>query len=117
MDSAGNIDKMTTLSQVMTRLAQRGVHREFRMNENGEMKFENSEKVYQPADLTIIKTYRFEGPSSPDDNAVLYVVKDNAGNMGMIIDSYGADSNYPGDEFDKFLRDVPILESHEFDFD
>jgi len=117
MESTGNIDKMTTLSQVMTRLAQRGIHREFRMNENGEMKFENSEKVYHPSELTIIKTYRFEGPSSPDDNAVLYLVKDDAGNLGMIIDSYGADSNYPGDEFDKFIREVEILESHEFDFD
>ncbi len=115
MEGTGNIDKMTTLSQVMTRLTQRGIHREFRMNENCEMKLENSEKIYQPDELTIIKTYRFEGPSSPDDNAVLYVVKDSAGNMGMIIDSYGAGSNYPK-EFDDFLRKVPILESDEFDF-
>lgn len=117
MDSTGNIDKMTTLSQVMTKLTQKGVHREFRMNENGEMKFENSEKIYQPDELTIVKTYRFEGPSAPDDNAVLYVVKDNTGNIGMMIDSYGAASNYPGEEFDKFLRAIPILENHEFDFE
>jgi hypothetical protein len=37
---------------------------------------------------------------------VLYLVKDS-GNMGMIIDSYGADSNYPGEDFDKFLRAIP----------
>lgn len=116
MEGTGNIDKMTTLSQVMTRLTQRGIHREFRMNEDLEMKLENSEKTYQPNELTIIKTYRFEGPSSPDDNAVLYLVKDTKGNMGMIIDSYGAGSNYPK-EFDDFLREVPILESDEFDFD
>ncbi|MDQ0592114.1 hypothetical protein QFZ37_000483 [Chryseobacterium ginsenosidimutans] len=116
MESTGNIDKMTTLSQVMTRLAQRGIHREFRMNENCEMKLENSEKIYTPTELTIIKTYRFEGPSNPDDNAVLYLVKDSDGNMGMIIDSYGAESNYPK-EFDNYLREVRILESDEFDFD
>jgi hypothetical protein len=39
----------------------------------------------------------------------LYVVKDDAGNRGMIIDSYGADSNYPGEEFDEFLRDIPFM--------
>lgn len=55
MEGTGNIDKMTTLSQVMTRLTQRGIHREFRMNEECEMKLENSEKVYQPNELTIIK--------------------------------------------------------------
>lgn len=116
MESTGNIDKMTTLSQVMSRLAERGIHREFRMNDNCEVKLENSEKNYLPNELTILKTYRFEGASSSDDNAVLYVVKDDAGNMGMVIDSYGAESNYPK-EFDNFLREIPILESNEFDFD
>ncbi|MFY7816501.1 MAG: hypothetical protein ACOVRK_15075 [Chryseobacterium taeanense] len=116
MEETGNIDKMTTLSQVMTRLAQRGIHREFRMNESGEVKLDNSEKTYQPNDLTIIKTYRFEGASNPDDNAVLYLIKGTDANMGIIIDSYGAESNHPK-EFDNFLRKVPILESDEFDFD
>ncbi|WP_292009929.1 hypothetical protein [Chryseobacterium sp.] len=109
-----NSDAMTTLSQVMKTMSQRGVSREFRMNDAGEMKFENSEKSYKPEDLTILKSYRFEGDSNPDDNAVLYVVKDTAGNLGMIIDSYGADSNYPGEKFDEFLRDIPIHESDEF---
>lgn len=114
MDSSEYMDRMTTLSQVMKTLSERGIHREFRMNESCEMKLDNSEKNYAPADLTILKTYRFEGDSNPDDNAVLYVLKDNAGNRGMIIDSYGADSNYPGEEFDKFLRDIPVQESEEF---
>ncbi|AZB34602.1 hypothetical protein [Chryseobacterium bernardetii] len=116
MENPENIDQMTTLSQVMKKLSERGVQREFRMNENCEMKFENSEKIYQPSELTILKTYRFEGDSNPDDNAVLYVVKDDAGNRGMIIDSYGADSNYPGEKFDEFLRDIPVHESDEFNF-
>ncbi|WP_312390490.1 hypothetical protein [Chryseobacterium sp.] len=116
MENQENIDRMTTLSQVMQKLQQRGIHREFRMNEECEMKFENSEKNYQPSELTILKTYRFEGDSNPDDNAVLYVLKDTAGNIGMIIDSYGADSNYPGEDFDKFLRDIPVEESEEYNF-
>ncbi|MDH6251501.1 hypothetical protein M2347_001228 [Chryseobacterium sp. H1D6B] len=116
MENPETADNMTTLSQVMTTLAKRGIHREFRMNENCEMKFENSELKYTPHDLTIVKSYRFEGDSNPDDSAVLYVVKDTAGNIGMIIDSYGADSNYPGEKFDEFLRDIPIHESDEFNF-
>ncbi|GEN67055.1 MULTISPECIES: hypothetical protein [Chryseobacterium] len=116
MENPENFDRMTTLSQVMKILSERGIQREFRMNENCEMKFENSDKIYQPSELTILKTYRFEGDSNPDDNAVLYVLKDSSGNRGMIIDSYGADSNYPGEEFDKFLRDIPVLESDEFNF-
>lgn len=113
MDSS---EKMTTLSQVMEKLSQRGITREFRMNESGEMKLENSGKNYFPSDLNVLKTYRFEGDSNPDDNVVLYIVKDVDGNMGMIIDSYGADSNYPGQDFDAFLRDIPVHESDEFNF-
>lgn len=107
---------MATLSQVMERLRERGIHREFRMNEGCEMKYEDSDKNYQPDELTILKTYRFEGDSNPDDSAVLYVLEDNSGNKGIMIDSYGADSNYSGPEFDTFLRDIPINESEEYDF-
>lgn len=116
MENPENIDRMTTLSQVMERLRERGIHREFRMNESCEMKYEDSDKNYQPHELTILKTYRFEGDSNPDDSAVLYVLEDNSGNKGIIIDSYGADSNYPGQEFDTFLRDIPVNESEEFNF-
>lgn len=116
MENPNNIDRMTTLSQVMQKLKERGIQHELRMNEHGEMKFENSEKMYKPSDLIILKTYRFEGDSNPDDNAVLYLVQDNEGNRGMIIDSYGADSNYPGEKFDTFLRDIPVEESDDYNF-
>ncbi|MDF0719080.1 hypothetical protein P0M11_03605 [Kaistella sp. PBT33-4] len=108
---------MLTMSQVMHKLMQKGVTQEFRMNEAGEMKLSSSEKVYQPGDLKILKSYRFEGFSNPEDNEVLYVAEDSDGHRGMIIDSYGADSNYPGDMFDSFIRDIPIEEQDEYDFE
>jgi len=109
---------MLTLSQVMTKLAQKkGIHREFRMDENGKMKLQDSDYNYQPSELFIAKTFRFEGDSNPDDNAVLYVVEDFLGNKGMIIDSYGADSNYSGEKFDEFLREIPEKESDEYDME
>lgn len=107
---------MTTLSQVMETLRERGIDKELRMNEQGEMKFENSDKAYLSSELIILKTYRFEGDSSPDDNVALYVITDNVGNRGMIIDSYGAESNYPGEKFDNFLRDIPVEEIDESNF-
>lgn len=107
---------MLTMSQVMNKLAQKGVVKEFAMNNKGEVRLTNSEKNYEPADLTILKSYRFEGDSNPADEAVLYVASDNDGEKGMIIDSYGAESNYPGDKFDKFLRDIPVKEDEEYNF-
>ena len=114
MENKETEDKMTTLSQVMATLAQRGIHREYRMDEEGKMKLDNSDHVYLPQNLTILRTYRFEGDSNPADNAVLYVVKDHEKNIGFILDSYGAESNYPGDQFDKFLREIPVEESEEY---
>lgn len=101
---------MRTLTEVLNTLRGRGISEEFRMNEKGEMRLAEEDKVYEPKELTILKSYRFEGDSSPDDNAVLYIAKDSSGKMGFLLDTYGADSNYSGDEFDKFLREIPIEE-------
>ncbi len=108
---------MLTLSQVMAKLAkEKGIHREFRMEENGEVKLQDSDIVYQPQDLKILKSYRFEGLSNPSDNAVLYVVQDMNDVKGMIIDSYGAESNHP-EAFDEFIREIPVEEQDDYDFE
>ena len=110
-------ENMKTLSQVMAILAQRGVSKEFRMNEKNEMKLDNGDKTYNSEDLEIAKTYRFEGDSNPDDNAVLYLLQDKDGELATILDSYGAESNYSGEEFDLFLRKIPIQENDEYNID
>lgn len=110
-------DNMKTLSQVMNILAKRGITKEFCMNENCEMKLQGADKNYKPNDLRIAKTYRFEGDSNPSDNAILYVIEANDGNKGMIIDSYGAESNYPGEKFDEFMREIPVEENPEYNLD
>ena len=108
---------MVTLSQVMQKLAkEKGIQREFRMNEAGEMKLQDSEKVYESSELRVAKVYRFEGDSDPASNMALYVVEDEVGNKGIIIDSYGAESNYPGDKFDEFLRSIPVDENEEYNW-
>lgn len=107
---------MLTLSQVMAKLAQKGIVKEYKMNPEGEMKFADNDKVYQPEELKILKSYRFEGDSNPDDNAVLYLMTDADNNKGIIIDSYGAASNYPP-SFDDFMRNIPTEEDDEYSFE
>lgn len=108
---------MLTLSQVMQKLADKGITQEFKMNEDGEIKLNDSEKSYRPEELQILKTFRFEGFSNPEDNEVLYVAQDMDGNKGMIIDSYGAESNYLGEKFDDFLRNIPVDDLDEYNFE
>ncbi len=109
---------MLTLSQVMSRLAaEKGIQKEFRMDSNGEMKLQGTGHSYKPEELKIIRTYRFEGDSDPDDNAALYVIEDLSGQKGILIEAYGAESNYPGDTFDSFLREIPAEEQDEYKFE
>ena len=108
---------LKTLSQVLNVLRGRGISREIRMTEEKQFVLEGTEITYQPSDLCIVKSYRFEGDSNPDDNAVLYVLHDKDGLQSIIIDSYGAESNYSGEEFADFLRQIPVEESDDFNID
>jgi hypothetical protein len=108
---------LKTLSQVLNILIQRGITQEICMNDHKQMVLGKGEKIYQPKDLCIVKSYRFEGDSNPSDNAVLYLLEDKEGQLSTILDSYGSESNHTGEEFDDFLRNIPINEKPEYDFD
>ena len=84
---------------------------EFRMHDKGFGTGNN--KYYQPEDLKIIKTYRFEGDSDPSDNVVLYVLEANDGKVGYTMDAYGAYSNNDDAKYDDFLRKIPVEERDE----
>lgn len=105
---------LKTLSEVMNILRKRGISREICMTDEKQFILQETDIAYQPTDLSIIKSYRFEGDSNPEDNAVLYVLEDKNGLQSIILDSYGAESNYTGEEFDNFLRNIPINEREDF---
>ena len=95
--------EMTTMSSVLEKLRLKRQDNEFTLTDGG---FNcNSDKMYQPEDLTIIKTYRFEGDSDPSDNAIIYIIEANDGLVGYSIDSYGAYSNN-ADGYDDFIKKI-----------
>ncbi len=102
--------EMTTLSSVMETLRLKRQDNEFTLTEGGFTS--NSTKVYQPEDLTIIKTYRFEGDSDPSDNAILYLMEANDGLIGYSIDIYGASSNNE-EGYDDFIKKVRMEDRDE----
>lgn len=108
---------LKTLSQVLNTLIKRGITKEICMNGQHQMVLGKDEKIYQPEDLCIVKSYRFEGDSNPDDNAVLYLLQDKEGELATILDSYGAKSNYSGKEFDNFIREIPIAENDHYNIE
>ena len=102
-------DEMNTLSQIMNKLSVKGYDNEFRWTKDG---FVYNDKSYKPEDLTIVKTYRFEGVSDPSDMSILYLIKANDGLIGYSLDAYGVYSNHDDEEgYDNFIRQIPVKDN------
>ncbi len=98
---------MTTLSTVLEKLRVKKMDNEFRWAADG---FHAGKgKSYQPEDLKIIKTYRFEGDSDPSESSILYIIEANDGLIGYSLDSYGAYSSHEDEEgYDNFIHRIPV---------
>lgn len=102
-------DEMNTLSQIMNKLSSKGYDNEFRWTKDG---FCAKDKCYQPEDLTIVKTYRFEGESDPSDMSILYLIKGSDDLIGYSLDAYGVYSNHDDEEgYDNFIRKIPLKDN------
>lgn len=102
--------EMTTLSAILEKLRLKKMDNEFRITPQGFTA--GNSKFYQPHDLKVIRTYRFEGESNPDDNAVIYIIEANDGLIGYSMDAYGVYSDHNAD-YDDFLRKIPAEEKEE----
>jgi hypothetical protein len=102
--------EMTTLSAILEKLRVKKIDNEFEITPQGFTA--GNSKYYQPNDLKIIRTYRFEGESNPDDNAAIYIIQANDGLIGYTLDAYGVYSDH-GPDYDDFLRKIPVEEKEE----
>ena len=105
------VTTMTTLSSVLEKLRIRKQDNEFIMTTAG---FTSpAGKLYKEDELTIIKTYRFEGDSDPSDSSILYLIEANDGLVGYSIDAYGVYSNHDDVNYDEFIRKINVSERDE----
>ena len=103
--------EMTTLTSVLEKLRVKKQDNEFKIVPEG---FTTTNgKVYNPQDLKIIRTFRFEGESDPSDSVILYLIEANDGLVGYSMDAYGAYSNHEDDGYDDFIRKIPVEEREE----
>ncbi len=101
---------MTTLTSVLEKLRLKKQDNEFTMTQKGFGAGKG--KYYEPDELTIIKTYRFEGESDPGDSTILYVIEANDGLLGYSIDAYGAYTTH-NDAYDEFIRKIKVEDREE----
>ncbi|GEP94994.1 hypothetical protein [Chitinophaga cymbidii] len=105
--------EMNTLSQILAKLHSKGYDNEFKMSDHGRMQPASGDQIYDPEDLKVIKTYRFEGESDPSDNSVLYLLEDKEGNIGYVMDAYGMYTSHDESGFDDFMQKVPVEDREE----
>ncbi|HZF64063.1 MAG TPA: hypothetical protein VEZ55_06260 [Chitinophagaceae bacterium] len=78
---------MKSLSTCLNKVISDGYTEDFKITEKG-MEGLHNKKMYQPSDVKIVNFFRFEGPSDPEDEAVLYVIEAEDGTKGTLIDAY-----------------------------
>src|SRR5258708_8259537 len=107
MTNIGTPDSMTTTySQVLEKLRQNKMDNELRWTREGFTIGRG--KTYQPGDLEILKTFRFEGVSDPADMEILYIIRARDGLIGYSQDAYGAYSSHENEQgYDNFIRRIP----------
>ena len=103
--------QMTTVSSVLEKLRMKKQDNEFTIAD-GSFTTKNGKK-YEPTDLKIIRTYRFEGESDPSDSSIIYLIEANNGLIGYSMDAYGVYSNHEDDGYADFIRKIPVEERDE----
>ncbi|SDL85943.1 hypothetical protein SAMN05421823_108297 [Catalinimonas alkaloidigena] len=78
----------TTLSEAISGLQERGYTYDFNLRPDC-LHCPELDRQLSPDEFTITETYRFEGMSNPDDNAVVYGIASNDGLKGTFVDAYG----------------------------
>ena len=82
-----------TLSETINGLIKLGYIHDFNIQEECIVCHQANVKL-SPDDFQIEKTYRFEGVSDPDDQAILYVISSDQHNLrGTLVNGYGISSD------------------------
>lgn len=109
------MNTMSTVSEVLNILKERGYTADFNLNDNCLICHENSLQIY-PNEFVIDKHYRFEGLSDPADEAVVYAISSARHNIkGTLVNGYGIYSESMADEMIRALNDAESMEESEIE--
>lgn len=97
-----------TLSQAINKLKlEEGYEYDFNLLDD-QIEIKSEKETFGVEDFTVDKVLRFEGPSNPDDNAILYAITTEGGKKGVLVDGYGISSG----QISKKMLDKLDLKSH-----
>ena len=79
-----------TVSEAIEQLKNQGYTLEFSLKQDH---FVTGDKEYPAEDFEITDLYRYEGPSDPGDEAVVYALSSPAGVKGTLVTGYGVSTD------------------------
>lgn len=93
--------KYDTLSTALAALRAKGFTEDFNLAENCLI---CHARRFNPDEFEITEVHRFEGPSDPADNAVLYGIESHGGLKGVLVNAYGYQSEPMSDAIARKLH-------------
>ena len=90
-----------TISEAIAAMRAQGYTEDFNLAEN--CLICNSQQ-FNPDEFEISEVHRFEGPTDPADEAVLYGIESKTGLKGVLVNSYGYQSEPVSDAIARKLR-------------
>jgi len=98
------MEPMKTVSEVINHLKKEGYIVDFNLKENCLECHGNYLQIF-PDEFVINKSYRFEGPSDPADEAIVYAISSSKYNVkGILVNGYGVYSETINDEMIRALK-------------
>lgn len=80
-----------TVVQELERLRSEGYEADFRVTRDGRLCCGSCGATVEPATVSVESTVRFEGPSNPDDQAVIFALScEPCGVKGALVTAYGS---------------------------
>lgn len=105
MNENNSMPYMKSLASCLSKMVTEGYTEDFQITEQG-LQSLHEHKNYNPEQIQVVNFFRFEGPSDPDDNAILYVIETDDGTKGTLIDAFGV---YNDPNVSKFMKDVESI--------
>jgi hypothetical protein len=91
-----------TLSQAINALTEAGYKESFTAG-NSHIIGTTSKKQYPPEQMKIVRTFRFEGQTNPQDSTAVFALEADDGSRGTLVMSYSAKHNQNVD----LIRKIP----------
>lgn len=105
------MNEMTTLSRVLNVLKERGYTEDFNLTDTCLSCHGNALELY-PNEFVVDKHYRFEGPSDPGDEAIVYAISSTTHQVkGTLVNGYGMYSEKVSDEMMQALKENYSLQT------